>query len=78
MSVSTEALEELTKLCLDIHKDFPNAIYFMGKLVFHRESWYYHLLHNETAYQLQRRLHFSGLDAIVLSVRVGEVANAIS
>jgi len=72
MSIGTEAVEEAVKLCLEIHKQFPSAIYFMGKLVFERESWYYRLLHNETAYQLQHRLHFAGLDAIVLSVRLNK------
>ena len=34
------------------------------------ERWFQRLLHNETAYQLQRRLQFAGLNAMVLPVRV--------
>jgi hypothetical protein len=49
---------------------FPRSIYFAGKLVFEEERWYQRLLHNETAYQLQRRLQFAGLNAMVLPVRV--------
>ena len=41
-----------------------------GKLVFQQERWFQRLLHNETAYQLQRRLQFLGLNAMVLPVRV--------
>jgi hypothetical protein len=33
---------------------------------------YYRLLHNETAFAIQRRLQFAGLQAIVLPIRVLE------
>jgi len=39
-------------------------------LIFEEERWYQKLLHNETAYQLQRKLQFAGLNAMVLPVRV--------
>ena len=35
-----------------------------------RERLFQRLLHNETAYQLQRRLQFAGLNTMVLPVRV--------
>ena len=53
-----------------IAKHYPKAIFFAGKLVFEEERWYQRLLHNETGYQLQRRLQFAGLNAMVLPVRV--------
>jgi hypothetical protein len=31
---------------------------------------YYRLLHNETAFAIQRRLQFAGLQAVVLPIRV--------
>jgi len=40
--------------------------------VFEKEGWYNRFLHNETAYQLQHRFHFAGLNAIVLPVRLME------
>ncbi|HZN93671.1 MAG TPA: hypothetical protein VFB81_13260, partial [Myxococcales bacterium] len=55
-----------------IAKEFPRALFFAGKLVFERERWFQRILHNETAYQLQRRLQFAGLNAMVLPVRVME------
>jgi len=70
MSIGTEAVAEAEKLCLSVAKEFPRAIFFAGKLVFEQEHWYQRLLHNETAYQLQRRLQFAGLNAMVLPVRV--------
>ena len=74
MEVGTEAVAVATDLCIRIAREFPNALFFAGKLIFQRERWYQGLLHNETAYQLQRRLQFAGLNAMVLPVRVTEVA----
>jgi amino acid transporter len=70
MSLSTEVVEEAERLCLEVAKDFPRSIVFAGKLVFQQERWFQRLLHNETAFQLQRRLQFSGLNAMVLPVRI--------
>ncbi len=70
MGIGTEAVAEAQRLCLEVGKEFPRALFFAGKLVFEEERWYQRLLHNETAYQLQRRLQFAGLNAMVLPVRV--------
>jgi len=70
MAVGTEAVAEAERLCIEIAGEFPNAVFFAGKLVFEEEKWYQRLLHNETAYQIQRRLQFAGLNAMVLPVRV--------
>jgi amino acid transporter len=69
-AIGTEAVGEAEKLCREIAREFPHAIFFAGKLVFEREVWFQRLLHNETAYQIQRRLQFAGLNAMVLPVRV--------
>jgi len=70
MAIGTEAVSEAERLCLEVGREFPRAIFFAGKLVFEQERWFQRLLHNETAYQLQRRLQFAGLNAMVLPVRV--------
>jgi len=74
MALGTEAVETATQLCRDVAKEFPRALFFAGKLVFEQERWYQRLLHNETAYQIQRRLQFAGLNAMVLPVRLLEEA----
>ena len=74
MEVGTEAVAEAEKLCVAISHEFPRAVFFAGKLVFQRERWYQRLLHNESAYALQRRLQFDGLNAMVMPVRVLEPA----
>src|SRR5439155_15654719 len=70
MGIGTEAVTEAEAVCREIGKQFPRAMIFAGKLVFEEERWFQRLLHNETAYQLQRRLQFAGLNAMVLPVRV--------
>jgi hypothetical protein len=72
MAIGTDVLDEGEELCSAIATDFPRALFFLGKLIFERERFFHRILHNETAYQLQRRLQFAGLNAMVLSVRVLE------
>jgi amino acid transporter len=71
-AIGTEAVNEAVHLCVAVSKDFPRSMFFAGKLIFEQEKWFQRFLHNETAYQLQRRLQFAGLNAMVLPVRVLE------
>jgi amino acid transporter len=72
MSMGTEAVAECARLASEVAKDYPRAMFFAGKLIFEREKWFDRLLHNETAYSLQRRLQFAGLAMVILPVRVLE------
>jgi amino acid transporter len=78
MALGTEAVDTATQLCRDVAKEFPRTLFFAGKLVFEEEHWYQRVLHNETAYQIQRRLQFAGLNAMVLPVRLLESAGTAS
>jgi hypothetical protein len=71
-SLGTEAVDEAEKLALDVKKEFPRTIFYLGKLVFERDRFIYRLLHNETAHAIQRRLQFSGLQSVILPIRVTE------
>ena len=70
MSMGTEAVSECARLSSEIAKEYPRAVYFAGKLIFERERWFDRFLHNETAFAIQRRLQFAGLQMVVLPVRV--------
>jgi amino acid transporter len=72
MAIGTEAVEQVVSLCEEIRKEFPRSIFYLGQLVFENDRFYYRLLHNETAFAIQRRLQFAGLQAIVLPIRVLE------
>jgi amino acid transporter len=70
MSIGTEVVAEAVKVCDELAKEFPKAVFFASKLVFQKERWFQRILHNETAYQIQRRLQFDGHTVMVLPVRV--------
>ena len=72
MSIGTDVVDELEQLCRVVHRDFPKAVVFAGQLVFQRETWYGALLHNQTAYSLQRRLQWDGVPMVILPTRVRE------
>jgi len=69
-ALGTDAVEEAEKLCLGVAREFPRAVFFAGKLVFQREKWYQQLLHNETAFDLLKRLNEAGRTLVVLPARV--------
>jgi amino acid transporter len=68
--VGTDVLLEAEQLAHEVHKEFPKGVFFLGKLVFAREKFYYRFLHNDTAFAIQRRLQFSGLPTIILPIRM--------
>jgi amino acid transporter len=72
LSMGTEAVSECERLAGEVAKDYERSIFFAGKLIFEQERWWDRLLHNETAYQIQRRLQFAGLPMVILPVRVLE------
>jgi amino acid transporter len=70
MGIGTEPVDTVTAICRVIAEEYGKAIFFMGRLIFREEKWYYRILHNETPDAIQRRLQFDGLQAIVLPIRV--------
>jgi len=70
LGIGTDAVDEAEKLCLAIADEFPKATFFAGKILFQRERWYQRLLHNETAFSLQKRLQWVGKAMIIIPARV--------
>jgi amino acid transporter len=68
--LAIDCLAEIERLCLEINREFPNSVFFAARLLFWRDTLLTHLLHNETAVSLQRRLLFHGLQFVVLPVRL--------
>jgi len=69
-ALGTDAVDEGEKLCLEVAKEFPRVTFFAGKVIFQREAWYQHLLHNETAAAIQKRLQWAGKPVVILPARV--------
>ncbi len=70
MNSHTDVVEGLTRECLELAAEFPHAHYFAGKLLWKRESWFQRFLHNNTAFQVERRLQWKGLSMTILPVRI--------
>jgi hypothetical protein len=66
----TDAVEEVTRMCEQISHEYPNAIFFTSKLIFASDNWFTRLLHNQAALAVQRRLHFEGLQMVILPMKV--------
>ncbi len=69
-ALGTDVVEEGERLCLTVAREFPETTFFAGQIIFQREAWYQHLLHNETAFAIQKRLHWNGKAMMILSARV--------
>jgi amino acid transporter len=69
-SIDTEAVEGAERLCLEVAREFPQIMFFAGKVIFGKEQWYHPMLHNETAYAIQRRLQWAGQMVVVVPIRV--------
>jgi amino acid transporter len=69
-SIGTEVVDEAVELCLKLREEFPRLTFFGGKIVFEQERWLEPLLHNQTAFAIQRRLQWSGATMVIMPVRV--------
>lgn len=69
-SLGAETLSELEELCGDVNKEKHPHIFFAGQLIFPQENILVRALHNQTAFSLQRRLQFAGMQMVILPIRV--------
>jgi hypothetical protein len=70
MEIGTDVADTATGLCESLVKEFPRATVFTGKLIFREENPFQKILHNETAFAIQRRLQWNGITTVILPIRV--------
>jgi len=70
MAMGADVVAEAEKLCLDLVKGFPKTTFFIGKVIFENEGWHHRVLHNETAYSIQKRLEWAGIPMVILPAKV--------
>ncbi len=70
IDIGTEVATVAEEICKGILREFPRTVFFGGKVVFQTEGWTHRVLHNETGYAVERRLHSLGQTMVVLPVRV--------
>ncbi|MFN0059934.1 MAG: APC family permease [Planctomycetota bacterium] len=69
-AIGTDLVDEIEDLAKNCLAEFPRAVIFAGQLVFEEENWLTRSLHSQSAFEIQRRLHFSGLPVVLLPIRV--------
>lgn len=70
MDKGTDVVESAEKVCKALAGEFPRIMVFTGQLTFRLEKFYHKMLHNETAFAIQRRLQWSGITTVILPIRV--------
>jgi amino acid permease-like protein len=68
--VGTEVAAEASELAIGIVQWYPKVLVVAGQLIFEQDTIWNRLLHNETAFLIQRRLQKSGVPMIVLPVQI--------
>ena len=68
--IATDVVDSVTGLVEKTVREFPRSTIFSGKLVFRHENPFQKILHNETAYSIQRRLQWDGIPSVILPIRV--------
>ncbi len=71
--IGPDVVFELHRLCLEVAHEFPQSVFFAGKLIFTDEldGFVSRFLHNHTALEVQNWLQVHGFSMVILPVRVG-------
>lgn len=69
-AVGTEVVAEAEKLAMNFAWKYPKALVVGGQIVFEEDTTWNRLLHNETAFLIQRRLQHNGVPMIVVPVQL--------
>ena len=70
MAVGTDIVETATELSQEISREFSRSTVFSGQLSFRLEKFYHRILHNETAFAIQRRLQWSNITNVILPIKI--------
>lgn len=66
----TEVAVEAEQLATDLRAKYPKALVVAGQIIFEEDTAWNRLLHNETAFLIQRKLQYHGVPMVVLPVRL--------
>jgi amino acid transporter len=69
-STGIEVAVEAEKLGGELIRKYPKALFVAGQLIFDEDTFVTRILHNETAFMIQRRLQHAGIPMVVLPVRL--------
>jgi len=72
-SITSSALDveaEVLRLAPSIVNRFPNTVFFGGQIVLPKDTFMTRLLHNFTVFSLQRKLYTTGMEFIILPIKL--------
>jgi hypothetical protein len=70
LAFGTDAVDEAEHLCVSIKQEFHRTVFFAGRLLFEQERFHHRVLHNNTAYAIQKRLQWLGIPSMVVPARI--------
>jgi hypothetical protein len=68
--IGTDVVEEICGLAEKMFTDYPNSIFFGGRIVFKEETILSRILYNYVTFAVQRRLHQLGIPFVIVPVPV--------
>jgi hypothetical protein len=68
--IGTDIVEEICGLAGKMFTDYPNCIFFGGRIVFKEETILSRVLYNYVTFAVQRRLHQLGIPFVIVPVPV--------
>ncbi len=68
--IGTDIVEEISTLAGTLFTEYPNSIFFGGRIVFQEESVLTRMLYNYVTFAVQRRLHQQGIPFVIVPVPV--------
>ncbi|MGE5343319.1 MAG: APC family permease [Candidatus Omnitrophota bacterium] len=69
-ALGTDVVNVVEELTLKVGQQYPRNVLFTGQLVFPDETIFGRILHNYTAFAIQKRLYYQGIPVVVLPIRV--------
>lgn len=69
-SFGTDVVDRLLTLADMIVRQYPNSMFFAAQLIFAEDNALTRLLHNQTAYAIQRDLHLRGVPMVILPMKL--------
>src|SRR5258708_35078712 len=69
-SVGTEVAVTAEELATDLRAKYPRGLVVAGQIIFDEDTAWNRLLHNETAFLIQRRLQHQGVPKVALAVQL--------
>ncbi len=69
-SFGTDVVDRLLTLADMVVRQYPGSMFFAAQLIFAEDNALTRLLHNQTAYAIQRELHLRGVPMVILPMKL--------